>query len=253
VVSFRRGYDLDAVSTPIITAVADMVTVPTLWLATFVTRVDVLSTSIAAVAIVVCLFSALRGALTDLPPVRRILLEMLAVVLLTPILDILAGTVIEARLDRFAEFPALLVLIPPFVAVAGALGGILSSRLSSKLQLGIIGPRGLPEGPALLDASLVVGFAVAIFTIIGALGLSYGGITGTGHPSATTMVLGSLLAGLIATAVGIFVGYYVAIGTARFGLDPDNHSVPIITSVLDLVGVVALLLVLSLFGVAVHG
>src|SRR6059036_3845557 len=36
VVSFRRGYDLDAVSTPIITAAADMTTVPVIYLVTFV-------------------------------------------------------------------------------------------------------------------------------------------------------------------------------------------------------------------------
>jgi mgtE-like transporter len=53
--------------------------------------------------------------------------------------------------------------------------------------------------------------------------------------------------------VALVVAYYVAIGTSRFGLDPDNHSVPIITSVLDLAGVVALLLVLSLSGVTAHG
>jgi mgtE-like transporter len=172
---------------------------------------------------------------------------------LTPLLDILAGTVIESRLERFAEFPALLVIIPPFVAVAGALGGILSSRLSSKLQLGLLTPRGFPEAPAVLDGSLVVGFALVIFTVIGALGLLYGMVSSTSYPSAGAMVFGSLLAGLGATAIALVIAYYVAVVTARFGLDPDNHSVPTITSVLDLAGVVALLLVMSLFGVTTHG
>jgi mgtE-like transporter len=253
VMSFRRGYDLDAVSTPIITAVADMVTVPTIWLASFATRNETLSTTVALLAIVVCLTAAWRGLSTDLKPVRRILLEMVGVVLLTPLLDILAGTVIESRLERFAEFPALLVIIPPFVAVAGALGGILSSRLSSKLQLGLLTPRGFPEAPAVLDGSLVVGFALVIFTVIGALGLLYGMVSSTSYPSAGAMVFGSLLAGLGATAIALVIAYYVAVVTARFGLDPDNHSVPTITSVLDLAGVVALLLVMSLFGVTTHG
>jgi mgtE-like transporter len=252
IVSYRRGYDLDAVSTPIITAVADMVTVPTIWLATFVTKVDFLSTTVATLAIVVCIAATIRGLTTDLKPVRRILLEMVGVVLLTPMLDILAGTFIERRLAQFEEFPALLVVIPPFIAIAGALGGILSSRLSSKLQLGLLTPRRLPEAPAVLDGSLVIGFSVVIFTLIGALGLAYGALTGTGTPGADVMVLGTLSAGMMATAVGLVVAYYVAIGTARFGLDPDNHSIPIITSVLDLTGIVALLLVLSLWGVTAN-
>jgi mgtE-like transporter len=49
------------------------------------------------------------------------------------------------------------------------------------------------------------------------------------------------------------VGYYVAVLTSRVGLDPDNHSVPIITSVMDLAGVVAILLAMSLSGAAIHG
>ena len=39
VLSSRRGYDLDTVSTPLVTAAGDMVTIPTLFLATFIARV----------------------------------------------------------------------------------------------------------------------------------------------------------------------------------------------------------------------
>ena len=39
----------------------------------------------------------------------------------------------------------------------------------------------------------------------------------------------------------------------RFGLDPDNQSVPIITSVMDLFGVACVLLAMSLSGVALNG
>jgi len=36
----------------------------------------------------------------------------------------------------------------------------------------------------------------------------------------------------------------------RFGFDPDNTGVPLITSSMDLAGVISFLLVLSLLGVA---
>ena len=42
------------------------------------------------------------------------------------------------------------------------------------------------------------------------------------------------MAGLIATPITIVLSYYLAIVTYRFGLDPDNQTVPIITSVMDL-------------------
>ncbi len=62
-----------------------------------------------------------------------------------------------------------------------------------------------------------------------------------------------MLAGLLVLPLILVVGYYLAVLTSRFGLDPDNHAVPIITSVLDLAGVVALLLAMSLSGVALNG
>ena len=39
------------------------------------------------------------------------------------------------------------------------------------------------------------------------------------------------------TPLTLVAGYYLAIITYRFGLDPDNQGVPIITSVMDLAGV----------------
>jgi mgtE-like transporter len=253
VLSYRRGYDLDAVATPIITAIADMLTVPALFLATFVTDVRALTLGIAIAAVVVCLGAAVRGITTRLRMARRIVLEMAAVVLLTPVLDILAGTAIEARIDRFQAFPGLLVIIPAFVANAGSLGGILSSRLSSKLQLGVIRPRLVPEPAARLDVALVVGFSIVVFMLTGVLGLGYSEAAGESHPGTDMMVWGTLVAGLLATGIAIVVSYLVAIVTSRVGLDPDNHSVPIITSVMDLAGVLVFLLVLSWFGVGVAG
>jgi len=253
ITSFRRGYDLDAVSTPIITAVADMATVPTIYAATFIVRVHWLSLAIGIAALVLGLLVTVRGALTDLRLARRIQLEMAATILLTPVLDILAGTVVQARLDRFVAFPGLLVLVPPFVANAGSLGGILASRLGSKIQLGLVSPRGLPGAVAYLDASLVVGFGVVLSAVTGALGLAFSVVAGKAYPGITTMVVGTLVAGILATLIAIFFSYYIAILTSRFGLDPDNHSVPIITSVMDLAGVITFLVVLAWFGVSLHG
>ncbi len=101
ILSFRRGYDLDAVATPLITATADMVTIPVLFLAAQIAQVEIVNLVVAITMILACLFATIRGVLTDLPLARRVLIEMAAVVALTPILDVLAGTVVETRLDRF--------------------------------------------------------------------------------------------------------------------------------------------------------
>jgi mgtE-like transporter len=89
------------------------------------------------------------------------------------------------------------------------------------------------------------------FTLVGTLGFVYGEVV---HRSLGpgVMIGGTVLTGMITTFIAIFVAYYVAVLSSRFGLDPDNQSVPIITSVMDLAGVITFLLVLSLLGVGVR-
>ncbi len=252
ILSYRKGYDLDAVATPLITATGDMVSIPMLYVATFITHVRWVSTTVALACIAAAILAVVRAVRLRLPLAKRILLESIPVILLTPFFDILAGTVVEARVERFVALPGLLLLIPVMVSNIGAIGGILSSRLSSKLQVGLISPRALPEGPVLLDTSLVIAFALFVFTLIGSAGFAISALAGFAHPGAGVMILGALLAGLLASIISIVAAYYVAILTSHFGLDPDNHSVPFITSAMDLTGVVVFLFVLSLLGVAVH-
>jgi mgtE-like transporter len=253
VVSYRRGYDLDSVATPMVTALGDMATLPLLFLATFLIRNDVVNAILAGLCIVVTIAAVVRLVLGDQPGVRRIVIEMTAVIALTPFLDIAAGSLLQAKEPVLARLPALYILIPPFVSQAGALGGILSSRLSSKLQLGVITARGLPERPAVIDASIVVLLGLVIFTMIGVVGFGLAAAVGQPGPSAAVSIGGTVLAGLMVLPLILVVGYYLAVLTSRFGLDPDNHAVPIITSVLDLAGVVALILAMSLSGVALNG
>ena len=254
IVSYRRGYDLDAVGTPIVTAAGDMTTVPSLYLATLIVHVHWLNAVVAVAMIAVSLYATIRGALTDLAMARRIQVEMAAAIAFTPLLDILAGTAVESKLDRFVALPGLLVIVPPLVSNAGALGGILSSRISSKVHMGLVSPTSWPESLAFLDAGLVMVSGIFAFTLTGTLAFAYSVASHSAHPGIAVMIGGTLLTGVLATMVSILVSYYVAIFTTRFGWDPDNQSVPIITSVMDLVGVgLFLFVVLSVFGVGTHG
>jgi len=181
--------------------------------------------------------------------VRRILLEMAAVVAVAPLLDIFAGALLEAHRGELQVVPVVLILIPPFVSQAGALGGILSSRLSSKLQLGVITPRGRPEIPAVVDGAIVVVLGMLVFTAIGAVSWALSNVTEGPDPGLAPLIGATLLAGAIVLPITLVVGYYVAVLTSRFGIDPDNQGVPFITSLLDLGGVAAILLVMRTSGI----
>lgn len=253
ILSYRRGWDLDSVSTPMVTALGDMATLPTLYLATFLVRNHGVDAVVSAICAVVAVYAAVRAYSVSVSAVRRVVLEMTAVILLTPILDILSGVMQEHRLSELAAVPVLLILIPPFVSQAGALGGIFSSRISSKLQIGVITPRGLPETPAIVDGTIVFALGVVVFSLIGAIAVGLAALTGQTAAAPGRVAAAALLAGLIVTPITIVVSYYLAIVTYRFGLDPDNQTVPIITSVMDLAGVACVLFVMSVSGVLPHG
>ena len=248
VLSFRKGWDLDAVSTPMVTAIGDMVTLPALFLASLLVGNDTVS-GVTAVICTAATVAALLAAFRAEAAVRRILLEMLAVVALAPLLDIVAGALLQAHDGELRAVPAVLILIPPFISQAGALGGILSSRLSSKLQLGVITSRGRPEIPALVDGAIVVVLGVAVFTTIGAVSWALSRLTAGPDPGAAALIGATMLAGAIVLPITLVVGYYLAVLTSRFGVDPDNQGVPFITSLLDLAGVAAILLVMRTSGV----
>jgi mgtE-like transporter len=254
VLSYRRGWDLDSVSTPMVTALGDMTTLPSLFLATFLLRSDAIAVAAAVISIGVALYAAVRSYTVADRVIRRIVLEMTAVILLTPILDVLAGSLLRARQDQLVAVPVLLALIPPFVSQAGALGGIFASRTASKLQIGVITARGLPEIPALIDASIVSALSLAVFAMVGVVAFVLGVATDlVGMPSFQALVGGTILSGLVVTPITLVASYYLAIGTFRFGLDPDNQSVPIITSAMDLAGVATVLFVMTSLGVLPNG
>jgi mgtE-like transporter len=245
----RRGWDLDSVAGPLITAAGDMVTVPALFLATFLVGIRWVTPAVAVVMVGASLVLTARGLVTDLPTTRRILRESLPILAIAGGVDVFAGIVVEARLDRFLVFPALLVLIPPYLEGQGALGAILSSRLASKLHLGAVSPRGRPEAVAWLDASIVFMFSLVNSVLTGIAAHLAARLLGLASPGLPTMIGITFLAGLIATLPVILVAYYTAVATFRIGLDPDNHGIPMITSSMDFVGVISLIVALLAFGV----
>lgn len=244
----RRSWDLDSVAPPLVTTLGDMVTIPSLYLATFLVDIRYITSSLAVAITVATAYVTWRGVRANLPAVRRIVRESIPMLLGTCVITLVAGLAMEARVEHFVAFPALLALVPPLLADVGDLGALLSSRLASKLHLGAIRPRGFPESLAWLDASIVLLFGAWIFVLVGLAVHFVAGALGLGSPGFGTLMGVTILSGLGATLVAVLIAYYVAVLTFRIGLDPDNHSIPIITSAVDFVGIIALTLALAAFG-----
>jgi len=239
--SARYGWDMDSVAAPVITAAGDMVTLPSLFLATYCVNVRFLSPLLGALTAGVAAVSVVGVVRSGLPLLRRIVAESLPILLAAGAIDIIAGISIEKRLAAFTTLPALLVLVPPFLEDTGALGGILAARLSSKLHLGVIEPVARPQRAARADFRLVAVYAVPVFTLVAVSSDLVSLLLGLASPGPVRMIAISLIGGLLATISCVGITYYGAIVAYRLGLDPDNHGIPLVTSSMDLIGAVALI------------
>jgi mgtE-like transporter len=248
--SVRRGWDMDNVAGPLVTAAGDMVTLPALWVASKVVGIEGVTPIVAALCALLAVASLVAAARTHLPLMQRLLRESLPILLVAGTIDLLAGVTLQARLEDMARFPALLILIPPFLEDTGALGSILSSRLSTKLHLGIIDPVPRPQKAARRDFGLIAVIAVPVFVLVGLSADVAAFVAGKASPGPLDMISVALLGGTVATATAVLVAYFGGVATYRLGLDPDTYGVPLLTSTMDFVGALALILAMAVMGVA---
>jgi mgtE-like transporter len=244
-----RQLDLDNVAAPIVTAAGDVATLPGLFVGTLLIKLHYLTAGIAVIFVVVAVLAVvwmLRQRAYSIG--RRIVAESLPILVLAGAIDVFAGVTIERRFESFLAFPALLVLVPPFLEDSGALGGILAARISTKLHLGTLEPSRSPWRSASEDILLVYMYSVPVFVFLGLSSALAANVAGLHSPGWLNMVGVSVLGGALATTGAVIVGYYAAVATYRLGLDPDNHGIPIVTSSLDLLGAFSLILAIVILG-----
>jgi mgtE-like transporter len=245
----RYGWDLDNVSAPIVSTLGDVLTLPALWLATGLVGIRLVTPSIAVAVAVVSLGALVIGWRSQLDDLRRIVRESLPILTVACAVSAMAGITVEKRLDSFSTYPTLLVLLPAFLSSAGALGGILSSRLASKLHLGLVAPLNVPSREARRDITLVALLALPIF-LFNAVGANFvGELLGQASPGLLRMLEVTFLGGLVAVAFVVVVAYYGTVAAFRFGVDPDTYGIPVVTSSVDFAGAFALVLAIVALGV----
>jgi len=246
----RYDWDLDNVTAPLVSTLGDVLTLPALYVATFLIGFTVITPVIGVLALAVAVGALAVGALSRMDLLRRIVRESLPVLVVAGAVSAMAGIVLERRFQSFADLPALLVLVPAHLSSAGALGGILSGRLSTKLVLGVVAADAVPGKEARGDIALVflLGLPVYLFNGVGAHVVSR--LLDHPSPGLLQMVGVSLIGGMVAVSFVAVVAYYGTIAAVRTGLDPDTYGIPVVSSSVDFVGAFTLVLTIALLGVS---
>ncbi len=247
--STRLNWDLDNVTAPVVTASGDLITFPALLLGVFLFNRTNLAIVVDVVGILVTLILGYLLFTTQHKVVKRITVESLPVLLTAGIVSLLAGIIIEGSSQSLGIYAVFLIALPGYLTVAGSLGGILANRLSTKFHLGLIKANPIPTGEARADIGLTFAIAVPIFGVLAVVSHLFASAS-----SATTPGLGWILVviatgGVAATVFVSILAYYGTIVVVRFGLDPDNHGIPMVSASLDLVGSATLMASLGLWGI----
>lgn len=245
----RYDWDLDNVNAPLVSTLGDVLTLPALWLATGLLGIAVFSTGLGVVLAVASVALLVYGLRAPFPELRRIVRESVPVLVAAAALSAMAGLTLERSFADLDAFPALLVLAPAFVSSAGALGGILSGRLSSKLLLGLVEPDTLPGRPARADVAFVFLLSLPVYAFNGAGAHFVARLLDQRSPGLVEMVVLALLGGAVIMAFVVVVAYEGTIVAFRTGLDPDTYGIPIVSSSVDFVGALTLILAIALLGI----
>ena len=174
----------------------------------------------------------------------------LPILVLAGLVDVLAGMTIEKRIESFLTFPALLVLVPPFLEDSGSLGAILAGAGLDPAPPGNPRRRAGRRSRAASTTCCSCSSTRSRVRAARAVGRRRrANVANSGSPGvAARWSRCSVIAGFMATAFAVVVGFYSAVFTHRLGLDPDNHGIPIVTSTLDLFGALSLILAIVLLG-----
>lgn len=173
---------------------------------------------------------------------RSIVATMMPLLVVLSVAEMLSGFVLEDLKETFVTYPTLLVLVPVMIGMGGNLGCILSSRLSTALHLGTLEFE-LRDPTILKNAAAVTALGVSLFTLLGvaAYGLSrlpYVDVGG-GVGFVDTMLI-SVVSGVVLTALVIALSVSATYVSYRMGVDPDDTTIPVVTNVCDILGVVVL-------------
>lgn len=168
----------------------------------------------------------------------------LPVLIITCVMGIIVGQILNSREKSLISMPAILILIPSLIKIGGDTGSMLGARLSSAYHMGLVDNiRSNPVVQNSVIAASIVGLVSSISVSILVFIASY--VLGYGMPFSILLQVS-----IIAVVIQLLVVYSATVGIAfashRFGIDPDDTVIPFIASLGDMVGVTGILVALHL-------
>jgi mgtE-like transporter len=180
--------------------------------------------------------------LSEYASISSIVREALPFELLATVGGVIAGIILSGMTSELEMIPGLIVIYPGVLGLRGNISSTLGSRLGSAIHMGLITDidRNNPELVNNISGSLLLGFIMAI--LLGVLGHFVTLALGFESAGIFKLVLICAISALTSGVILSFVAVLLAIGTFRYGFDPDNVVTPSIATIGDIVSMLMLFL-----------
>lgn len=235
--AFKRGWDPDNITAPFIATLGDFITVPILFAFAFVA---------IRISPSVLVFIAILMILYILWEVKGYVFTVRFLVLIPSItFQVIAGVFLERSLSTLLMRPGILAFIPVFLAQGGNLSSIFTARLSTQLHLGTLKPEFTLKGSMMKEITAILILGTLVFPFLGVTIFLVQLFLGLPHMQIMEILRIVLEAGFLnILIVVLFLGFLVSILSWRLHLDPDDVTIPLLSALADLFGIVFLLLVI---------
>jgi mgtE-like transporter len=180
--------------------------------------------------------------LSEYASISSIVREALPFELLATVGGVIAGIILSGMTNELEMIPGLIVIYPGVLGLRGNVSSTLGSRLGSAIHMGLITSmdRKNPELMNNISGSLLLGLIMAI--LLGILGHYVTLALGFESAGVFKLVLICMISALTSGVILSFIAVLLAIGTFRYGFDPDNVVTPSIATIGDIVSMYMLFL-----------
>jgi len=178
----------------------------------------------------------------------KIVRESLPLLLAVSLLSVLSGQVLQGHEAIILSLPVFLLAVPAFVNQSGDIAAVLASRVTTELYTGST-ERSILKSENLWGS--VVGLLLSSslgFSLLALLSNFIATLLGFNTLPTFTMWLIIFLSGITTILCVMVVGLVVALITFKQGLDPDNFSAPVVTTICDVIGIFLLFSFASIIG-----
>lgn len=170
---------------------------------------------------------------------RAIVATMMPILVALSILQMGSGYLLETLEETYLGNPTLLVMVPVMIDMGGNLGCIMSSRLSTRLHLGMLS-FSVRDRNLQTNVAAILGLAATVFTGLGIVAYSIGRwVFGRLIDFIDIMAI-SLISGMTLAVLAIVISIVATWLSYHWGLDPDDTTIPVVTNVCDILGVIIL-------------